>query len=176
MLDTPEDIIPSLSCCCGGERVGRSICLLGRHCLESCRLPTNFSTFISCSCTYKKTSLSCRHSLAISYFEYYGRYVPNKNKLWAVPENAPPPWTTLNWVLKNFRISKNDDRSFCRIPDLADSKYWGIPEFCKTLNDFRRILVKLHKILAKFIDFQSSSLSIFYMISNVVQEGGYFLE
>ena len=31
-----------------------------------------------------------------------------------------------------FKISKNDNSSFCRIPNLADSEHWGIPEFCKT--------------------------------------------
>ena len=70
-----------------------------------------------------------------------------------------PLWTTLNWVLTNFRISKNDNSSFCRIPNVADSKYWGIP-------------VKIHKILEKFMDFQSTSLSIFYRISNVVNGRG----
>ena len=43
-----------------------------------------------------------------------------------------------------------------------------LTEFCKTLNDFRGMPVKIHKILAKFMDFQSTSLSIFYRISNVV--------
>ena len=60
---------------------------------------------------------------------------------------------------------------FCRIPNLADSKYWGITEFCKTFNDFRGIPVKIHKILGKFMDFQSSLLSIFYRIS-IVAHGG----
>ena len=45
---------------------------------------------------------------------------------WAIPENIlhppPPPWTTPNWVPKNFRISKKDNCSFCRIPEPADSK------------------------------------------------------
>ena len=77
----------------------------------------------------------------------------------------------MNWVLKNFRFSKNDNSSFCRIPNLADSEYWRIPEFCKALNDFRGIPVRIHKILGKFMDFQSSSLSIFYRISNVVHGG-----
>ena len=36
--------------------------------------------------------------------------------------STPPPWTTLNWVPKNFRISKNDNCSLCRIPEPADSK------------------------------------------------------
>ena len=55
--------------------------------------------------------------------------------------------------------------------NLADSEYWGVPEFCKTLNDFGGIPVKIHKILREFVDFQSSSLSIFYRISNFVHRG-----
>ena len=75
--------------------------------------------------------------------------------------STTPQWTILNWVLKNFRISKNDSSSFCRISNLADSKSWGTPEFCNTSNDFRGIPVKIHKIWRKFMDFQSCSLSIF---------------
>ena len=82
------------------------------------------------------------------------------------------PWTTLNWVLKIFRISKSDSSSFCRIPNLAGCKSWGIPEFCNTLNGFRGIPVKIDKISVKFRDFQSYSPSIFYRISNVVHWGG----
>ena len=44
-------------------------------------------------------------------------------------------------------------------------------EFCKTLNGFRRIPVKIHKIFGHFMDFQSFSSSIFYRISNVVHGG-----
>ena len=84
------------------------------------------------------------------------------------PHPSPPLWTILNWVLKNFRISKNDSGSFCRIPNLTGSKSWGIPEFCNTSNGFRGIPVKIHKIWRKFMDFQSCSLNIFYRISNVV--------
>ena len=106
--------------------------------------------------------------------------VINVGKLyWAIPENIHIPlWTTPNWVLKNFRISKNDSSSFCRIPNLSDSKFYGIPEYCKILNGFRGIRVKIHKILGKFMDFQSCSTSILYRISNVVHGGvcGYFLE
>ena len=79
--------------------------------------------------------------------------------------------TTLNWVLKNFRISNNDSNSFCRIPNLAGSKSWGIQEFCNALTGFRGIPVKIHKIWRKFKDFQSCSLSIFYRISYVVHGG-----
>ena len=87
------------------------------------------------------------------------------------PPPPPPPWTTPNWVPKNFRISKKDNCSFCRIPEPADSKSWGIPEFCKNLNGFPGIPVKIYKILGKFVDFQSYSLSISYRISNVVHGG-----
>ena len=46
---------------------------------------------------------------------------------------------------------------------------------------FVEFLIKIHKILGKFMDFQSVLQSLHYMISNVVQggEGGggeYFLE
>ena len=42
---------------------------------------------------------------------------------WAIPENIHTPlWTTLNWVPKNFRISKKNSCSFCRIPEPANSK------------------------------------------------------
>ena len=71
-------------------------------------------------------------------------------------------------VPKNFRISKKDNCSFCRIPEPTNSKSWGIPEFRKNLNGFPGIPVKIYKILGKFVDFQSYSLSIFYWISNVV--------
>ena len=68
---------------------------------------------------------------------------------WAIPENIHPPWTTLNSAPKNFRISKKDNCSFGRIPEPADSKSWGIPEFRKTLNGFPGIPVKIYKILGK---------------------------
>ena len=54
---------------------------------------------------------------------------------WAVPENI---YAQLNWIPKNFRVSKKVNSSFCRIPNLADSKSWGIPEFCKTLQTWFR--------------------------------------
>ena len=70
-----------------------------------------------------------------------------RNLCWAIPANIPlRPWTTLNWVPKNFRICKKDSSSLCRIPNPADSKYLGIPEFCKTLNEFPGIPVKIPKI------------------------------
>ena len=83
---------------------------------------------------------------------------------------SSPPWMKLNWVPKNFRISKKDNSSFCRIPNAAHSKSWGIPEFCKILNGFPGIPVKIHKIFGKFMDFQSGSLSIYYRISDVVHQ------
>ena len=61
---------------------------------------------------------------------------------------------------------------FCRIPEPADSKSWRIPEFRQNLNGFPGIPVKIYKILKKFVDFQSYSLSISYRISNVVHRGG----
>ena len=79
-----------------------------------------------------------------------------------------PLWKTLNWIPRNFRISKKGNCSFCRIPEPADSKSWGVPEFCKNLNGFPGIPVKIYKIGWKFEDFRSYSLSISYRISNVV--------
>ena len=79
-----------------------------------------------------------------------------------------PLWTTLNWVPKNSRIFKKDTSSLCRIPNPTDSEYWGIPEFCKILNGFPGIPVKIHKIWRKFMEIQSGSPSIHYRISNVV--------
>ena len=75
---------------------------------------------------------------------------------------APPPtpWTTLNWVPKYYRI-----------PNLADSRSWRIPEFSKTEWFFWNSSQNSQN-LGKFIDFQSCSPSIFYMISNVVHGGG----
>ena len=82
----------------------------------------------------------------------------------------PPPtprrrlWTTLNWIPKNFRISKKDSGSLRRIPNPDGWNSWGIPEFCKILNGFPRIPVKIHRILGKFMEFQSGSPSIYYRI------------
>ena len=56
-------------------------------------------------------------------------------------------WTILNWVPKNFRISKKGTSILCRIPNPADSKSWEIPEFWKILNGFAGIPIKIHKIL-----------------------------
>ena len=80
----------------------------------------------------------------------------------------PPPWTTLNWVPKNFRISKKDSSSLCRIPNSADSNSWRISKFSKIMNGFPGIPVKTHKILGKFMRFLSGSPSIYYRISNVL--------
>ena len=94
---------------------------------------------------------------------------------WAIAENIHPPpplWTTLNWVPKNFSISKKDRSILCRIPNFADSKSWGSPEFWKILNGFAGNPIKIHKILGKFVEFQSGSPSIYYKISNVVHGGG----
>ena len=55
--------------------------------------------------------------------------------------------------------SQEDSSSLCRIPNPADSNSWGIPEFCKILNGFLGIPVKLHKIFGKFMEFRSGSPS-----------------
>ena len=47
---------------------------------------------------------------------------------------------------------KKDNCSFCRIPEPVESKSRGIPEFHKNLNGFPGILVKICKILRKFVD------------------------
>ena len=92
----------------------------------------------------------------------------------SAPPPPPPPWTTLNWVPKNFRISKKDNSSFCRIANPADSKPQIISEFCKTWKGFVEFRFKLVKIWRTLMDFQSGSLSIHYRISNVVWGGGVF--
>ena len=51
--------------------------------------------------------------------------------------------------------------SLCKIPNHGDSNSWGISEFCKILNGFPGIAVKIHKILGKFMEFQSGTPSIF---------------
>ena len=94
----------------------------------------------------------------------------NIHSQWAIPENIHSPlWTTLIWLPKNVRISKKDSSSLFRIPNPADSNSWGIPQFCKILNGFPGIPVKIDKIFGKFMEFQSGSPSIYYRISNVVQ-------
>ena len=69
------------------------------------------------------------------------------------PPPPPPRWTTQNWVPRNFRISKKDNCSFCRIPEPADSKPGGIPEFRKNLNGFPEIPAKIYKILGEICGF-----------------------
>ena len=39
----------------------------------------------------------------------------------------------------------------------SDSNSWGVPEFCKILKGFAGIPIKSHKILGKFVEFQSGS-------------------
>ena len=73
---------------------------------------------------------------------------------------------------QNFRTTKKDSSSLCKISNPADSNSWGIPEFCKILNGFPGIPVKIHKILGTFMEFQSGSPSIYYRISSVVHWGG----
>ena len=65
------------------------------------------------------------HSVKEQTLPYQLKVIHISGVKWAIPENIhtpPPPWTTLNWVPKNFRISKNDNCSLCRIPEPADSK------------------------------------------------------
>ena len=52
-----------------------------------------------------------------------------------------PLWTTLNWLPKNFRISKKDSNSLCRIPNPADSN-----------QNFSRIF----QIFMVFLEFRSN--------------------
>ena len=66
------------------------------------------------------------------------------------PPPPPPLWTTLNWVSRNFRISKKDSGSLWRIRDPADSNSLGITEFCKFLN----VLLEFQ---SKFTKFQRNS-------------------
>ena len=96
-------------------------------------------------------------------------------KYLAIPENIhTPPMDDIELGTQNFRISKKGSSSLCRIPNPADSKSCGIPEFCKTLNEFPGIPVKIPKIGGgggEFMEFQSGSPSIYYRISNVVHWG-----
>ena len=87
----------------------------------------------------------------------------------AIPENIQAPLMDDNeLVTKKFRISKKDSSSLCRIPSPADSQSWGIPEFCKTVIGFPGIGAKIHKNLAKFLEFQSGSPSIYHRIFNII--------
>ena len=80
----------------------------------------------------------------------------------------PPPPYGRHWVPRNFSISKRISSSLWRIPNPADSKSLGILEFCKVLNGFAGIPIKIHKIAGKFVEFQSVLPSIYYRISNVI--------
>ena len=91
---------------------------------------------------------------------------------WAIPEiSTPPLWTTLNWVPKIPGFPRRTVAVYAGFQTLLDSKSWGIPEFCKILNGFAGIPIKIHKMLGKYMEFQSGSLSIYYRISNVVHGG-----
>ena len=78
----------------------------------------------------------------------------------------PPLWTTLNWVPKNFRISKKDSSSLCRIPNPADSNSSGIPEFCKVLNGFPGIVGEIHGIPVRFTQHLLQEVRIFSGIAH----------
>ena len=47
-------------------------------------------------------------------------------------------------------------QQFIQDSNPADSESWGIPEFCKILNGFPGISVKIHNIFGKFLQFQSA--------------------
>ena len=67
----------------------------------------------------KKTTLAEAFELLCTLDDPVDPYLAN----WTIPEiSTHPLWMTQNWVFKNFRISKKDNCSFCRIPEPADSK------------------------------------------------------
>ena len=72
---------------------------------------------------------------------------------------------------QKFQDFQEGQWQFMQDSNPADSKSWGIPEFGKILNGFAGIPIKIHKILGKYIGFQSGSLSIYYRTSNVVHGG-----
>ena len=115
--------------------------------------------------------------LPVKYCNILYHFFCIRRAYWAIPENIHTPlWTTLNWVPKNFRISKNDSSSLCRIPNLTHSNSWGIVKFCKSLKGFAGIPIKIHKILDKFMEFQSGSPTSYCRMSNVVHGmSGFFL-
>ena len=64
------------------------------------------------------------------------------------PENIHTPlWTTLNWVSKNFRISKKDNCSFEGFQSLLIQNLEEFQNFAKTFNGFPGSPVKIYKIL-----------------------------
>ena len=82
-------------------------------------------------------------------------------------------------VPKNFRISKKDSSSLCRIPNPADTKSWGIPEIFKILNGFPGIPAKIHKISRKFRELSIKLTQQFitgFTMSSMGCVCGYFLE
>ena len=64
-------------------------------------------------------------SLRIKVYDFDSEFHKIFIWYWAIPKNIHLLWTTLNWVPKNFRISKKDSSSLCRIPDYGDSSSWG---------------------------------------------------
>ena len=74
----------------------------------------------------------------------YKKTATNIRRYWAIPENIHT--VPMNWKPKNFKVSKKDNSIFCRIPNPAHSKSWGIREFCKSLNGFPGYPVKIHKL------------------------------
>ena len=100
-------------------------------------------------CILREKPFVIELSPALKIFRYIATTTTVKhNGLFHKISTPPPPpqWTTVNWVPKNFRISKKDNCSFCKIPEPPDSKSWGFQNFCKTLNGFLGIPVKIYKI------------------------------
>ena len=57
------------------------------------------------------------------------------------------------------------DSKPCWFKIMGNSRFW------KILNGFAGIPIKIHKILGKFMEFQSGSPSIYYRISSIVHGG-----
>ena len=62
-------------------------------------------------------------SLRIQFYDFDSEFHKAFIWYWDIPEKIHTPlWTTLNWVPKNFRISKKNSSSLRMIPNPRDSK------------------------------------------------------
>ena len=62
-------------------------------------------------------------SLRIQFYDFDSEFHKAFIWYWAIPEKIHTPlWTTLNWVPKNFSISKKNSSSLRMIPNPRDSK------------------------------------------------------
>ena len=78
------------------------------------------------------------------------------------------------WYQKTSGFQRKKIAVFVAFKPFIDSKSWGIQEFRKTFNGFSRIPDQnSQNSWEKFMDFQSVLQSLHYMISNVVQVGGW---